>query len=175
MNITTERKFIISGIFLLVGFIFIARLFFIQVIDETYKLSANNNVLRYMTEYPSRGLIYDRKGRLMVYNEAVYDLMMVHKQVKNLDTAEFCRLIGIPKQDFMKKIRKIKKTKDYSPVKLSRRNCISSRASIASPEQYGSTPRQAQRMFWDTLARSTKKSPRQIRTTNPVIISASAE
>jgi penicillin-binding protein 2 len=117
MNITTERKFIISGIFLLVGFIFIARLFFIQVIDETYKLSANNNVLRYMTEYPSRGLIYDRKGRLMVYNEAVYDLMMVHKQVKNLDTAEFCRLIGIPKQDFMKKIRKIKKTKDYSPVK----------------------------------------------------------
>jgi penicillin-binding protein 2 len=117
MNITAERKFIVSGIFLLIGFIYLARIFYLQVIDDTYKLSANNNVLRYITEYPSRGLIYDRNGKLMVYNEAVYDLMIVHRQVKDLDTAEFCRLIGIEKQDFMKKIRKVKKSKEYSPVK----------------------------------------------------------
>ncbi len=114
MNITSERKYIISGIFIIVGFIYIIRLFYIQVIDVSYKLSANNNVLRYVTEFPSRGLIYDRKGRLMVYNEAVYDLMIIPKQVKNIDTTEFCKLIGITKEVYIKKYYK---AKVYSPVK----------------------------------------------------------
>src|ERR1700745_2029126 len=100
MNISAERKYVIYGIFLLVGIIYLARLFYIQVIDDTYKLSANNNVLRHITEYPARGLIYDRKGKLMVYNEAVYDLMMIHKQVKSIDTTEFCKLIGISKEEY---------------------------------------------------------------------------
>jgi penicillin-binding protein 2 len=116
MNITSERKFIVSGIFIVVGLIYIIRLFYIQVIDVSYKLSANNNVLRYVTEFPSRGLIYDRKGRLMVYNEAVYDLMIIPKQVKNIDTAEFCKLIGISTEIFKKKFFK---AKNYSPVKSS--------------------------------------------------------
>lgn len=116
MNITSERKFIVSGIFIIVGFIYVIRLFYIQVIDVSYKLSANNNVLRYVTEFPSRGLIYDRKGRLMVYNEAVYDLMIIPKQVKNIDTTEFCHLIGLTKEIFIKKYTK---AKAYSPVKSS--------------------------------------------------------
>jgi penicillin-binding protein 2 len=117
MNITADRKFTIYAIFFIVGFIFLSRIFYIQVLNSSYLESANNNVLRYTIEYPARGLIYDRKGKLMVYNEAVYDLMMIHKQVKNLDTAEFCKLIGIEPSDFEKKIRKIKKTKEYSPLR----------------------------------------------------------
>lgn len=117
MNLTAERKFIITGIFLLVGFIYLVRIFYIQIINNSYKDSANNNVLRYNVEYPSRGLIYDRKGKLMVYNEAVYDLMVVTRQIKNLDTTEFCRLIGITKPDFDKKMKKLRRTKEYSPVK----------------------------------------------------------
>jgi penicillin-binding protein 2 len=92
------------------------RLFYIQVIDEGYKASADNNVLRYVTEYPARGLVYDRKGNLLVYNEAVYDLMVTPKQAKNIDTAEFCSLVGISKADF---IRKMIKAKLFSPVKSS--------------------------------------------------------
>ncbi|HMT30865.1 MAG TPA: penicillin-binding transpeptidase domain-containing protein, partial [Bacteroidia bacterium] len=112
----TGQRFVILGIFTIVVLIYLARLFYIQVIDDGYKLSANNNVLRYITEYPARGLIYDRKGKLMVYNEAVYDLMVVPKQVKELDTVEFCNIIGITTQEFVKKFNK---ARAYSRVKSS--------------------------------------------------------
>jgi len=62
MNLITERRFIITVIFLAVGIIFLGRLFYIQVVDQSYKLSANNNVLRYITDYPARGVLYDRNG-----------------------------------------------------------------------------------------------------------------
>lgn len=101
-----NAKLVIPGIFTIVILIFIVRLFFLQVVDESYKLSAYNNVLRYITEYPARGLVYDRNGKLMVYNEAVYDLMVTPRQVKNIDTLEFCNLISITKDDFVKKMRK---------------------------------------------------------------------
>jgi len=84
------HRYVILGIFTTVIFIFLLRLFYIQVIDDSYKLSANNNVLRQITEYPARGLVYDRNGKLLVYNEAVYDLMIIPRQVNFLDTMEFC-------------------------------------------------------------------------------------
>lgn len=116
MNIASGRSTIIVLIFLAVGIIFLLRLFFLQVIDDSYKLSANNNVLRYVTDYPARGLILDRKGKLLVYNEPVYDLMIIPKQVKNIDTLEFCKLIEISIESFREKF---KKAKLYSPVKPS--------------------------------------------------------
>ena len=116
MSLVTERRFIISVIFLSVGIIFLLRLFYIQVIDESYKLSANNNVLRSITEYPARGLLYDRNGKLLVYNQPVYDLMIIPKQVRMQDTAEFCSLIGITPFDY---INKFIKAKNYSRVKPS--------------------------------------------------------
>jgi penicillin-binding protein 2 len=88
-----ERKIVINGIFISIGIIFILRLLQIQIFDNSYTLSANNNVLRYVTEYPSRGLIFDRNGKLLVYNEATYDLMVVPRLVKKIDTAGFCNLI----------------------------------------------------------------------------------
>ncbi len=92
------------------------RLFYIQVVDDGYKLSANNNVIRPITDFPARGLIYDRKGKLLVYNEPVYDLMIIPKQAKNIDSLELCSLIGITTEEYSEKY---KKAKAYSPVKAS--------------------------------------------------------
>lgn len=99
-----------------VGFIYLLRLFYIQLIDKSYTLSANNNVLRYVTQYPARGLIYDREGKLLVYNEAVYDLMVTPMQVKDIDTLEFCRLLEITKEGFIERMEKAMK---YSRFKSS--------------------------------------------------------
>ena len=100
MNPFENRKFVILSIFLTIVLVFLGRLFYIQVIDDSYKLSANNQALMYVTQYPVRGLIYDRKGELLVYNEAAYDLMVVPKRVKNLDTLSFCKLMGISDSSF---------------------------------------------------------------------------
>ncbi len=110
-----SRQQTVIAIFLIIGFIFITRLFYIQVVDKSYALSANNNVLRYMTVYPARGLIYDRNGKLLVYNEAVYDLMVLPAQVKDIDTAEFCRLLEIPIEGFRERLDKAKKYSRYKP------------------------------------------------------------
>ena len=106
MNPLSERRYIIMGVFVLVGLVFIARLFYIQVIDDSYKLNARNQSFRYTTEFPVRGYIYDRKHKLLVYNEAAYDLMVTPKEVKELDTTDFCKLLDITKDDFLKKMRK---------------------------------------------------------------------
>jgi penicillin-binding protein 2 len=110
-KIYASRRYLIIGLVLLTALIFLVRLFYIQVIADKYILSANNNVLRYMTQYPARGLIYDRNGKLLVYNEAAYDLMVTPRQVKNLDTAELCRLIGITEDEF---IERMKRARQYS-------------------------------------------------------------
>lgn len=106
MNQLSDRKFIIIGVFILVGLIYISRLFYIQVIDDTYKLDARNQAFRYTTEFPIRGYIYDRNNKLLVYNEAAYDLMVLPKNVKNIDTMDFCGLLGITKEQFLKKMKK---------------------------------------------------------------------
>jgi penicillin-binding protein 2 len=112
-RIYADRKIVIITTFLVIGFIYLVRLFYIQVIDRSYTLSANNNVLRYVTQFPARGLIYDRNGKLLVYNEAVYDLMVIPRQVKDVDTAEICRLLDITIEGFGERM---KKAREYSPM-----------------------------------------------------------
>ncbi len=116
MNIFFERKFVIQGLVVFIAIVLLSRLFYIQVIDDSYFLSANNNVLRKINIYPARGIIYDRNGRILVQNEPVYDLMVIPKQTKEIDTLNFCKLIGITKEEF---IEKIKKARKYSPFKSS--------------------------------------------------------
>jgi penicillin-binding protein 2 len=99
-----SRKIVVAGIFILVGIIFIVRLFYVQIIDEKYILSATNNVIRYETQYPARGLVYDRNGELLVFNEAAYDLMVIPRQVKTIDTARFCDLMNITAEEFLVKL-----------------------------------------------------------------------
>jgi penicillin-binding protein 2 len=111
----SSRRITITAIFIVVGIIYIIRLAHLQIIDDSYTRLANRNALRHITQYPSRGLIYDRNGKLLVYNEAVYDLMVIPRQVKDIDTTEFCSLLKISKDEFIKKMEKAKKYSSYSP------------------------------------------------------------
>ncbi len=113
---SSSQRIVILSVFTVVALIYIIRLFFLQVIDDRYKMSANENVLRRVVDYPSRGLVYDRKGKLLVFNQTVYDLMVIPREVKQMDTTEFCSIIGITIEDFRKKLQKAKL---YSPYKSS--------------------------------------------------------
>lgn len=111
----SQRKYVIGSIFILVAFILLIKLFIIQIIDSSYKQSSENNTLRYITQYPSRGKIYDRNGKLLVYNDAVYDLMVVPNQVKNIDTLSFCKLLNINDSIFNIYMNKAKKYSRITP------------------------------------------------------------
>jgi penicillin-binding protein 2 len=104
-DLYVTRKYLIIGMILLASLLLIIRLFIIQVVKDSYRLSANNNVLRYVTQYPARGLIYDRNGKLIVFNQAAYDLMVIPAQTSKMDTAEFCRTLGITPELFRKQMR----------------------------------------------------------------------
>lgn len=110
-----NRQYIILGIFLLIFLAIIIRLFSLQVIDHSYRLSASNNVLRYVTQYPARGLIYDRNGELMVYNQAAYDLMVIPRQTAPFDTVEFCTILGITKEQVDQRLFKAKDHSSFRP------------------------------------------------------------
>lgn len=111
-----KRQYVIIGIFAVVGVLYLMKLFSLQVLDKELKQSADNNVLRYVTQYPARGKVFDRNGKLLVYNEAVYDLMVVPNQVKDIDTVEFCRLLKITPESF---VERMAKAKNYSRIKAS--------------------------------------------------------
>src|SRR5450759_1612732 len=100
-----NRKYVIMALIVLATLGLLVRLFIIQVVKNTYRLSADNNVLRYVPQYPARGLILDRNGKLIVFNQAAYDLMVVPSQVANIDTAGFCDLLGISSDLFRKQMR----------------------------------------------------------------------
>jgi len=99
-----NRKYIVMAIIIMASLVLLIRLFTIQVVKDTYRMSADNNVLRYVTQYPARGLIFDRNKRLMVYNQAAYDLMVVPAQVIKIDTTEFCALLGISNASFRERM-----------------------------------------------------------------------
>ena len=102
----TSRRYVINTIFVVIALIFIIRIFFLQIIDETNKSRADNNVFRYLTEFPARGLVYDRNGKPLLFNEATYDLMVIpHQMGKHFDTVGFCKLIDNDIETFRKKIK----------------------------------------------------------------------
>jgi penicillin-binding protein 2 len=111
----SNRKFTIGLIFLVIGVIFLIRLFYVQVLNDKYKSDSDHNVLREIIQYPARGLIYDRNGLLLVYNEAAYDLMIIPKQMEEMDTLAFCELLGITKEDFIQKYTKARNYSRYKP------------------------------------------------------------
>ena len=86
--------------------ILLLRLVNIQIIDSSYKLSANNNVIKAVKLYPERGYIYDRNGTLLVSNQRAFDLMVIPRQVKKMDTLTFCRIIDIEKDYFDNQLKK---------------------------------------------------------------------
>jgi len=99
-----NRKYIVMGLIIVVSLILLIRLFIIQVAKDTYRLSADNNVLRHVVQYPARGLIYDRNNRLIVFNQAAYDLMVVPAQTSVIDTVLFCELLNISRDIFRERM-----------------------------------------------------------------------
>lgn len=111
----SQRKYVIGSIFILVSVILLIKLFIIQIVDNSYKQSSDNTTLRYITQYPSRGKVYDRDGRLLIYNDAVYDLMIIPSQAKNIDTASFCKLLNISNNTYNTCLKKAKKYSMVTP------------------------------------------------------------
>lgn len=95
--------------------IFVLRLFSIQITNKTYKQFATRNVLRKMVVFPARGYIYDRNKKLMVYNKAAYDLMIIPREAKAFDTTELCRIVQLDRTEFRDAIRKAKQYSYYKP------------------------------------------------------------
>jgi len=115
VDIFSRRKYYVTAIFFAVGIIFILRLFGLQVISSKYKVSATNNVLREVVQYPARGLVYDRNGVLMVFNKPAYDLLVTPREVERFDTLAFCKLLEISKEDLIAGIQKAKEYSTYKP------------------------------------------------------------
>jgi penicillin-binding protein 2 len=111
------RKEILQIVIVLVGLVFLVKLFFIQVVDNKYSDLANNNAILRQVEYPFRGLIYDRHGKLIVYNSPEYDLQIISKELKNLDSARFCEVFDLSRAELRLKFKELKERKEYSPFK----------------------------------------------------------
>lgn len=113
-----RRRYIISGIAIVVVLVYIARLFYLQVIDQSTKGQADNNALVKQTVYPSRGLIYDRHGELLVFNQPIYEITMTMRDMgDDWDTTSFCRCLHISREEFNDRVKEIKdkrKNKGYS-------------------------------------------------------------
>lgn len=110
-----DRKYTIQGLFLVVCLILLAKLFYIQVVSDKYFLSAESNVLRKIYTFPARGVIFDRKGKVLVQNEPVYDLLIIPNQVKPFDTLDLCNTIGIDMPGFKKRYQKASNQSRYQP------------------------------------------------------------
>jgi len=106
------RKILFPAIIFGLTILLVIRLFYLQVINDTLKLKSDNNAIKIAYDYPERGYIYDRNGKLLVANQPSYDIMVIPKDIKDLDTIEFCSLLKITKDEFLKKIAK---AKVYSP------------------------------------------------------------
>ena len=118
MDVYSKRKYLIIGLFSLSALIIVLRLFYIQVVDSSYKISADNNVLRREVNYPARGVIYDRNGKLLVFNQAAYDVLIIPREVKPFDTLGFCSIVGVDKKELVNEIIKAKSIQGTSPHRL---------------------------------------------------------
>ncbi|WP_128547672.1 penicillin-binding protein 2 [Larkinella soli] len=111
-----NRKYIIISVFCLIGLVYLSRLFYLQILDDSYSLESSSNSIKRVIEIPYRGQIYDRNGKLIVFNTPVYDLYVTPKKVYIPDTAAFCRLMNLERTEFDSIMAN---AKAYSPVKPS--------------------------------------------------------
>jgi penicillin-binding protein 2 len=106
------RKVLLPALIIIGASLLIIRVFYLQIIDDSFKLKSENNAIKIKYDYPERGYIYDRNGVLLVANQPSYDIMVIPRELNKTDTLEFCKLLNITKDDFIKRIGK---AKVYSP------------------------------------------------------------
>ncbi len=103
-----KRQYVIGGVAIAVVVIYIIRLFTLQIMSDDYKKNADSNAFLKKVEFPSRGIISDRNGKNLVYNQPSYDIMViVNEQQSRLDTTEFCKALNITKDYFIKRMHDI--------------------------------------------------------------------
>ncbi|HEX8014750.1 MAG TPA: penicillin-binding protein 2 [Flavobacterium sp.] len=107
------RKVLLPTLIIIAASLLVIRIFYLQVIDDSFKLKSENNAIKIKYDYPERGYIYDRYGKLLVANQSSYDIMVIPRAIKkDLNISEFCELLSITKEDYEKRIAK---AKVYSP------------------------------------------------------------
>ena len=111
-----SRKYVLIAAVIFISSVFILRLFYIQVVDTKWRAEAANMAERKVTVYPSRGLVYDRKERLLVANTPVYDLMVVPKEVGPFDTIAFGELVGVDPLELRKRLKEATGYSRYKPT-----------------------------------------------------------
>lgn len=111
------RKEILQIIFILTGLVFLVKLFSIQVLDNKYAELADSNAIMREVEYPFRGLIYDRNNKLIVYNTPEFDINVIRKDIKDFDSAKFCEVFQMSREELRKKFREMRARQEYSPYK----------------------------------------------------------
>ena len=103
-----KRKFVIGGIAIAIVFVYILRLFSLQMLSDDFKKNADSNAFLKRIQFPARGAITDRRGKLLVYNQPAYDIMVIMNEQKGVDTLDFCRTLGITKEWYEKRMDEIK-------------------------------------------------------------------
>jgi len=103
-----NRRFVIAAAAILIVVVYIVRLFSLQVTSDDWKRSADSNAFLKKIDYPSRGIIRDRNGQLLVFNQPAYDIMVVMNEARDhLDTLEFCQTLGISREEFLQRMNTI--------------------------------------------------------------------
>ncbi len=103
------RKYVIGGVAVFIIVVYLIRLFTLQILSDDYKKNADSNAFSKKIEYPARGVITDRTGKLLVYNQHAYDIMVImNEESGRLDTMEFCNTLGITKEEFISRMNDIK-------------------------------------------------------------------
>ena len=102
------RKYVIGSVVVGIVLIYILRLFSLQIVSDEYKQHADSNAFLKKTQYPSRGIIYDRNDSLLVYNQPAYDVTFIPREITNLDTLDLCKALGITREQFDKRMKDIR-------------------------------------------------------------------
>lgn len=119
-----KRQYVIGGFIVIIAIIYVIRLFGLQVMEAKYKDFADSNAFLRKAVYPSRGIIYDRDGRLVVFNQPAYDVMVIPRDIKDFDTIDFCNAVNITPEDLVKRMADMRDKRrnpgwsPYSPQKL---------------------------------------------------------
>jgi len=131
MAIQVKKKNIILGAFLLLSIVLISRLLYLQILDETNKTTAVNNVMKYEVVYPARGIVYDRNNEIIVNNLISYDILVTPREMSAFDTTEFCRIFNISKEFLIKQLDDINRRRHqigYQSVQIVKQASVAEHA-----------------------------------------------
>lgn len=103
-----KRKYVLGAVAVLIILVFLLRLFSLQLLSDDFKANADSNAFLKRIQFPARGSISDRNGRLLVYNQPSYDIMVVMIEQQGVDTLEFCRNLGITPEWYKRRMAEIK-------------------------------------------------------------------